>query len=188
MNRAIRGGHRLLLAVVAAITVSALASTPARAASATEIDARVQGALEELYASAPEARTLASKASGILVFPRVFKGGWIIGGEWGEGALLVDGQTVQYYRITAAGVGFLFGGQAKKQVLMFMSPEALASFRQGSGWEAGVDGSVAVVQFGAGNQFDTNSTKDPIIAFVYGNKGLMFDVSLEGTKFWKVQK
>lgn len=187
MDFAIRS-PRLLLAVFAVVTAATLGAPPVQGASATEIDARVQGALEQLYSSAPEARTLASKANGILVFPRVYKGGWVVGGEWGEGALLVDGQTVQYYRITAAGFGFLFGAQAKRQVLMFMSPEALASFRQGSGWEAGVDGSIAVVQFGAGNQFDTNSTKDPIIAFVYGNTGLMFDVSLEGTKFWKVQK
>src|SRR5690606_20831880 len=99
----------------------------------TEIDARVNGALEELYGRSPAARELAGKASGILVFPRVMKAGFGLGGEYGEGSLLVNGTPVQYYRVASASLGFQIGGQARAQVLMFMTAAALADFRASDG-------------------------------------------------------
>ena len=162
--------------------------TPGIAASKTELDARVQGALDELYERSPQARELARKAAGVLVFPRVVKAGFGVGGEFGEGSLLVDGQPVQYYRVASASVGFQIGGQARSQVLMFMTDQALADFRNNDGWEAGVDGSVALVEFGVGGDVSTHSGQEPIVGFVFGNKGLMYNLSLEGTKFWKVEK
>lgn len=162
--------------------------TPGIAASKTELDARVQGALDELYERSPQARELARKAAGVLVFPRVVKAGFGVGGEFGEGSLLVDGQPLQYYRVASASVGFQIGGQARAQVLMFMTDQALADFRNNDGWEAGVDGSVALVEFGVGGDVSTHSGQEPIIGFVFGNKGLMYNLSLEGTKFWKVEK
>ena len=176
---------RLLL--IALLTV-ALLPAGTRAASKEEIDARVSGALEELYQKSPAARQLAAKASGILVFPRVLKAGFGLGGEYGEGALLVGGQPVQYYRVASASVGFQIGGQARAQVLMFMTDPALESFRSSNGWEAGVDGSIAIVQFGVGEDLSTHSVTDPIVGFVFGHKGLMYNLSLEGTKFWKINK
>jgi len=158
------------------------------AASKAELDARVQGALDELYERSPQARELARKASGILVFPRVVKAGFGVGGEFGEGSLLVGGQPVQYYRVASASVGFQIGGQARAQVLMFMTDAALADFRADDGWEAGVDGSVALVEFGVGGDVSTNTGQEPIVGFVFGNKGLMYNLSLEGTRFWKVDK
>ena len=136
----------------------------------------------------PAGRDLAKKAVGILVFPRLIKGGVVVGGEFGEGALLVNGQTVQYYRVAALSVGFQAGGQSKTEVIMFMTDDALELFRTSDGWEAGVDGSIALVEFGAGREVNTNNIKDPIIGFVFDNKGLMADLSLEGSKFWKTDK
>lgn len=175
----------ITLATLAAVLLWPAAAS---AASKTEIDARVDGALEELYGRSAAARELAGKASGILVFPRVIKAGFGIGGEYGEGALLVNGAPVQYYRVTSASVGFQIGGQARAQVLMFMTDEALRSFRSSEGWEAGVDGSVALIEFGAGGDISTHSATEPIIGFVFGNKGLMYNLSLEGTKFWKIER
>ncbi len=175
---------RLLLLAVPLTVVAG----PAAAASREEIDARVQGALDELYERSPAARELAGKASGILVFPRVIKAGFGVGGEFGEGSLLVGGAPVQYYRLASASVGFQIGGQARSQVLMFMTDQALADFRNSDGWEAGVDGSVALVEFGAGGDVSTHSGKEPIVGFVFGNKGLMYNLSLEGSKFWKIDK
>lgn len=163
-------------------------TTPAAAASKVEIDARVQGALEDLYQRSPAARELSQKASGILVFPRVFKAGFGLGAEYGEGSLLMNNDPVQYYRVASASVGFQIGGQARAQVLMFMTDDALRGFRTSNGWEAGVDGSVAIVEFGVGENLSTNSVTEPIIGFVFGNKGLMYNLSLEGTKYWKVDK
>lgn len=157
-------------------------------ASKVEIDARISAALDALYTAEPAAAELGAKASGMLVFPRVYKLGAGLGGEYGEGALMIDQQPVQYYKLVSASFGFSLGGQAKTEVLMFMTDEAMQKFRASDGWEAGVDGSVAIVQFGVGKEVDTHSLKDPIIGFVFGNKGLMYDLSLEGSKFWQIQK
>lgn len=172
----------LLLLLLGAVSQAALA------ASKAEIDARVEGALEDLYERSPAARELAGKASGILVFPRVLKAGFGLGGEYGEGSLLVNGQPVQYYRVASASVGFQIGGQARAQVLMFMTDEALSGFRQSNGWEAGVDGSIALIEFGVGEDVNTQTGTEPIVGFVFGNKGLMYNLSLEGTRFWKIDK
>jgi len=169
----------LLLLMVAPIS---------QAASKLEIDTRVTAVLDKLYAEQPAAAALGAKSSGILVFPRIIQGGVGVGGELGEGALLVNGATSQYYRLTSLSFGFQLGGQAKSQVIMFMTDESLRQFVESDGWEAGVDGSVAVIEFGVGKEIDTNSIRDAIIAFVFDNKGLMYNLTLEGSKFWKIQK
>jgi len=161
---------------------------PGLAASKLELDTRVQEVLKGLYDERPAAASLGAKAAGILVFPRIIKGGIGLGGEVGEGALLVNGATQDYYRVTSVSFGFQLGGQAKTEVLMFMTDDALRHFVQSDGWEAGVDGSVAVIEFGVGKAIDTHSIQDPIIAFLFDNKGLMYNLSLEGSKFWKIKK
>ncbi len=178
---------RLNVYPLLALLVLGLAGS-AWSASKIEIDARVKSAITALYAEEPAARELAGKASGLLVFPRVYKLGAGLGGEYGEGALMVNQQPVQYYRVTSASFGFQLGAQAKTEIVMFMTDNALKEFRQSDGWEAGLDGSVAIVQFGVGKKIDTHTIQDPIIGFVFGNKGLMYDLSLEGSKFWKIQK
>ena len=132
--------------------------------------------------------TLAEKAKGILVFPSVLKAGFWIGGQFGEGALRVNGKTVNYYNIAGASFGFQFGAQSKSIILLFMTNEALSDFRRSAGWEAGLDGSVALANVGAGGTLDSNTLQQPIIGFVFSNKGLMVDVSLKGSKFTKVIK
>ena len=163
-------------------------TTLAQAASKLELDTRSDATLANLYEKESAARTLAGKAAGMLVFPRIIKAGVGVGGELGEGVLIVGGQKVQYYRITSLSVGFQFGGQAKSEVIMFMTQDSLRNFRENDGWEAGVDGSIAIVEFGVGKEIDTNSIQDPIIGFVFSNKGLMYNLSLEGSKFWKINK
>jgi lipid-binding SYLF domain-containing protein len=176
------------LGVTAALVVALLLPLSAAANARVEIDARVQGALQQLYESSTVARELAGRATGILVFPRILKAGLGIGGEYGEGSLLVGGTPVQYYRLASASFGFQMGGQARAQVLMFMTDDALDTFRNSNGWEAGVDGSVALVQFGVGENLSTFSVHEPIIGFVFGNKGLMYNLSLEGSKYWKIDR
>ena len=165
-----------------------LVATLAQAASKLELDTRSDATIADLYERQSAAQTLGSKAAGMLVFPRIIKAGVGVGGEIGEGVLIVGGQKVDYYRITSLSVGFQFGGQAKSEVIMFMTEDALRNFRENDGWEAGVDGSIAVVEFGVGKEIDTNTIRDPIIGFVFSNKGLMYNLSLEGSKFWKINK
>jgi lipid-binding SYLF domain-containing protein len=165
-----------------------VAAMPAGAASREELDASVREAIEELYEFSSAAKDLAGKASGMLVFPKVVKGGIGIGGEYGEGALQIGGQTIGYYNIVAGSIGFQLGLQQKSQVILFMNQKELDKFQKSDGWKAGVDGSVALATLGAGGQIDTETAKKPIIGFIYSNKGLMFNLTFEGAKITKIEK
>ena len=120
--------------------------------------------------------------------PNVIKGAFIIGGEYGQGALRVGGKTVDYYNLISGSIGFQIGGQSKDIILLFMTDEALKQFRASKGWEAGVDGNVVLFNVGGGERADTRTLKDPIVGFVFDAKGLIADVSLKGAKFSKVDK
>jgi len=120
------------------------------------------------------------------VFPSVIKAGFGIGGEYGEGALRVGGATVEYYSTVAASIGFQLGAQSKAVFLVFMQDEALQSFREANGWKVGVDGSVAIIEIGAGASLDTVNFEDPILGFILTNAGLMFNATLEGSKYTKI--
>ena len=156
--------------------------------SREEIDARVRDALQELYKTSGAAKDLGAKAHGMLVFPRIFKGGIGIGGEYGEGALLTGGHTAGYYNIASASIGLQLGVQRKSVVIMFMTGEALKKFRDSQGWKAGVDGSVAIATLGVGEQLDTETAQKPIIGWVFSNQGLMYNLTLEGSKISKLDK
>ena len=163
-------------------------STGAIAASKTEIDATVAEAITEFYASSAAGQTLAREAAGMLVFPRVIKAGIGIGGEYGEGALIVGGDTVAYYNTVSASIGFQVGAQVKSQIILFMNQEALDRFRNSDGWEAGVDGSVAIVEFGAAGEISSNSIQQPIIGFIFSNRGLMYNLTFEGSKMTEIER
>ena len=158
------------------------------AASAVEIDAKADSTLKMFFEKVGPAKELSAKSKGILVFPDVIKAGFGIGGEYGEGALRINGKTVEYYNTAAASIGLQLGAQEKAIILLFMDGKALDDFRKSDGWEAGVDGSVAVVEWGTGGSIDTTNIKDPIIGFVFGNKGLMFNLTLEGSKMSKIKR
>jgi lipid-binding SYLF domain-containing protein len=158
------------------------------AKSAAEIDIGVDETLERFKREVSGGVRFLQRASGMLVFPSVIKAGIGIGGEYGEGALRVGGKNVDYYNTASASIGFQLGAQAKSIVIVFMTDEALADFRKGDGWEAGVDGSVAVVEWGVGKDINTIDIKDPVVGFVFNNKGLMYNLTLEGSKFTKLNK
>jgi len=163
-------------------------TTTCWAASNDEIDAKVNAALKKFYKEVGAAKELSKKSKGILIFPDVVKAGFVIGGEYGEGALRIKKKTVEYYSTAAGSIGLQIGAQAKTVILMFMDKEVLSAFRNSDGWEIGLDGSVALIEYGAGDAIDTNSIKDPVIGFVFGNKGLMFNLTLEGTKISKINR
>lgn len=166
------------------------AAAPAFAASKEVIDAQVKEALGELYKQSSAAKDLSAKAVGILVFPSVVKGGLGIGGEYGEGALLVGDKTQGYYNTAAGSIGLQAGIQKKSQVIMFMTQKELDKFinQNNDGWKAGVDGSVALATLGAGGQVDTETAKKPIIGFIFSNKGLMYNLTFEGSKISRLDK
>ena len=158
------------------------------AKTAGEIDASVDAAIDRFYKQVAGAREFVKSAKGILVMPNVVKGAFIIGGEYGEGALRIDGKTVAYYNTISGSIGFQIGGESKDIILCFMTEKALNDFRASRGWEAGVDGNVALINIGAGERADTTTSKDPIVGFVYDAKGLIADISLKGAKFTKLDK
>lgn len=165
-------------------------SFPGRAGAGTaaEIDADVTASLDRFIADHGAGRALLDKAAGVLVFPDVVKGGIEFGAEYGEGALRVDGKTVDYYNTFAASFGFQFGVQVRTVILMFMTEPALSRFRATEGWAAGVDASIAIVRLGIGETLDTHNIRGPVVAFIVDQKGLMFNLTLEVAKITRIKK
>ena len=151
-----------------------------------EIDTRVDVTLDQFKKDVKGGEEFLQSAKGVLVFPNVIKAGFIIGGAYGEGALRIGGKTVDYYNTVSASWGFLVGAQSVRVIIVFMQEDALEKFRKSKGWEAGVDGSITLVNVGAAGTIDTTTIKDPIVGFVFGNKGLMADLSLTGSKYTKI--
>ncbi len=174
-----------IVAAVTAVMMTAVTESTV-AASAEEINIKVDAALDLFRKKVSGGNRFLSRANGILVFPDVIKAGIVIGGEYGEGALRVGGKTVEYYNTAAASIGFQLGAQSKTVVLVFLRKTALEDFRRSSGWKAGVDGSIAIVKWGVGEDINTVDIKDPIVGFVFNNKGLMYNLTLEGAKFTKI--
>jgi lipid-binding SYLF domain-containing protein len=182
-----------IISTVTAIIVFVLVIAPyfspgAQARSAREIDVSVDVALDRFKNEVPGAKEFLKNAKGVLVIPNVIRVGFGIGGEYGEGALLIDGKTVDYYSLAAGSFGFQFGAQSKNVVIIFMEENALTSFRDSLGWRAGVDGSVALIDLGACGSVDSKNIQHPLVGFVYGVKGLMVNLSLEGSKFTKLSR
>ncbi|HEX8749697.1 MAG TPA: YSC84-related protein [Nitrospira sp.] len=181
-------GLRLVAALAGSVILCGWLANPALAASAKELDAGVDDAIEKFQQEVKGGKSFLDSSKGMLVFPRVLKGGAGFGGEYGEGALRIGGKSADYYNMFQGSFGLQLGGEVKTVYLVFLDEGALTRFREGEGWKAGVDGSVSLVTLGAGGTIDTNNLKDPIVAFVLGQKGLMYNLSFEGTKFTKLHK
>lgn len=178
-----------LKALIAGLTMLALiASVPSFARTKAEIDASADRALAHFYKLNPKHKELADKAAGILVFGRVSKAGAGVAGEFGEGALRIGGATVDYYSVTSASVGLTLGYARHSEVILFMTQDALEKFRKSEDWSAGADTSFALVSKGAGGQYDTATLNKPVLGFIFGEKGLIGDLSFEGSKITKIKK
>ena len=160
----------------------------AGAATGHEIDLKARTTLDNLYAKSPAAKALGEKASGILVFPGVVKGGFIVGGQFGEGALFKSGTTVGYYNTVQLSYGLQAGGQKYGYVLFFMSESAMSWLDKTDGWELGVGPSIVVVEAGAAGAMTTTTGHSQIYAFFVNQKGLMAGLGLQGTKVTKIDK
>lgn len=158
------------------------------AADAAELEKGASAALDTSRNEATEAETLLNNAEGVLICPKITKGGFIIGVEGGKCVMRVGGKTIEYYRTRSGKLGLLAGLQWYSLILVFNNQEALNTFRSDEReWEIGVDASVAVADKGASGKFDTTVTKEAIVAFIFGEEGLMADLSLEGSNFKKIK-
>ena len=182
-------GVRLVGALVGVtVLLSGWLSGPALAASAKEIDTGADEAIVMFEKEVNNGKSFLQSSKGVMVFPTVIKGGAGFGGEYGEGALRIGGKTVDYYSTLQGSFGLQLGGEVKTVFVVFLEEGALKRFREGEGWKAGVDGSVSLVTLGAGGGIDTHNLKDPIVGFVLGQKGLMYNLTFEGSKFTKLKK
>ena len=193
MRRYLEGGCGMKplqgLALIVAVVATIGYANPSAAGTAAEINAATNATLRSFDAQYPDTgRELARKAAGLLVFPSVYKAGIGIGGSYGEGVLIVRGEPAGYYNIISASFGFQLGAQAQTVIIMFMTEEALAAFRNAYGFKVGVDGSIVVVNVGAAGTIDTDTLTSPIIAFVLDPEGLMYSLSLEGSKISKIER
>ncbi|MEO1243421.1 MAG: YSC84-related protein [Pseudomonadota bacterium] len=172
--------------ILSIFAVAVMAFGAAQAASKEKIDRRTDKALTEFRSEISGADEVLAKAAGVLVFPSVKKAGIGIGGEYGEGALRIGGDSAAYYSTASASIGFQLGAQARRQIIVFLDPDALEKFRLSDGWEIGVDASVAVITLDVGGSIDVTQINEPIVAFVFDSKGLMYNLSLEGSKLSEI--
>ena len=169
-----------------ALILGPFLSIPSYAKTADEINAEVNVALELFPQHVKGGQIFLQAARGILVIPNIVKAGLGLGGQYGEGALRIEGKTVEYYSITAGSVGLQIGAQKMNLILVFLKDEVLKKFRTSSGWKAGVDGTVAFRDAGEEISLDTANVNDPIVAFLFGQKGFMAAATIEGAKFSKL--
>ena len=172
---------------------AAFATTPARAEDREVINARVNFALGRMWSKIPVTRKLSSRAQAMLVMPDIVKAGLIVGGAYGEGALLLndpkkgyEAPPVGYYSVAAASVGLQLGLQSSSHVLFFMTQQAVQKFRAADGWQIGADAEVTFPDAGLNAKVTTQLVNKPVIGYVFGQDGFLAGVSLEGAKYSKV--
>jgi lipid-binding SYLF domain-containing protein len=182
---------RILLRLLAASLPAMLAATlvpAALAADTKSLDRDSAAALKSLYDKTPAAKALGAKAKGILVFPRIVKAGFIVGGQGGEGALLRNGKPVGYFGTGGMSIGFQAGAQSFGYALFFMSDAALNHVNSTDGWEIGVGPSVVIVDAGMARALTTTTAHSDIYAFFFDQKGLMAGMGLQGTKIYPIER
>jgi lipid-binding SYLF domain-containing protein len=182
------GSLRIAVAVCMAFMTGFLPMQRAHADTAQEIDVRVEAALNRFLKEVKGAKEFLQSAKGTLIMPKVLQAGFIIGGEYGEGALRIGTKNVDYYSVVSGSLGYQIGAQQKDIILVFMTEASLKKFRTGETWQAGVDGTVTLLDIGAEGSIDTTTIKQPIVGFVFGQKGVMVGVSIEGSKFTRLKK
>jgi lipid-binding SYLF domain-containing protein len=177
-----------ILWVLAFAASTLLSPNPARAASAAELNRDATKVLQKLYKKSSSAKALGEKAKAILVFPSVVKGGFMIGGLFGEGVLLKDGKAVAYYNTVAASYGLQIGAQKYGYAMFLMNDAAIQYLNKSDGWEVGTGPSIVVVDQGAAAGMSTTNLRDDVYAFIFSQTGLMAGLGLQGTKITKIEK
>ena len=179
---------KIILLVIAFIAVAGIGPNRVAADTAAEINQEVKSTLKGLYAESSTAKALGQKAKGILVFPSIIKGGFLVGGQYGEGALLKEGKNVGYYSTVQVSYGLQAGLQKHGYVLFFMTEEAMQWLDKSDGWELGVGPTIVVVDEGMATSKTTTTLQSDIYAFFFDQTGLMGGLGLQGTKVTRIEK
>ncbi len=174
------------LGALAGASVTAACGNGVGNTNAQELDARVDGTLEQMYQAYPNTRDLAAKSNGMLVMPVVTEAGLWFGGAYGQGALRIADATVDYYSLAEVSGGLQIGAQQYSHVLFFMTEDALSNFRQSSGWAAGADIKYVISDVGEGANASTTTALSPVIAAVFNRGGIFAGAALEGNKYTRI--
>jgi lipid-binding SYLF domain-containing protein len=174
---------RTLVTLFTVVVALSILDPVADAKTKAEVDASVTAALARFKKDIKGGTEYLKAAKGVLVMPNITKAGFIVGGQYGQGALQVGDKTVRYYSLTSGSLGYQIGAQKYDMVIIFMTDEVLGKFRKSEGWEAGVDAEVTVVKVGADLPVETLRSQHPVAGFVFDQKGLMAGVSIDGSKF-----
>ena len=172
----------LALSLVIGFSFQASIVSAGGSAEAALIDREVSLALNKLLETSPEAEIVRKEAKGILVFPSIVKGGFMIGAQYGKGALRKDGSTVGYYSSMAASYGLQAGVQSFGYVMFFMNEKSLEYLDGSEGWEVGVGPSIVVMDKGMGKSLTTTTGRSDVYAFIFDQQGLMAGLGLQGSK------
>jgi lipid-binding SYLF domain-containing protein len=176
----------VLLSVVLVGIFAFFLASDSHAKSAKEINQEVNATLRQFSKQVQGGEQFLKAAKGVLVIPNIVKAGLGVGGEYGQGAMRIGDKTVDYYSLSAGSIGFQIGAEKVNLILVFMQEQALKNFRASSGWKAGVDGTIAFIDKGKEKSIDTTNIKDPIVGFLFGQRGLMANITIEGAKFTKL--
>jgi lipid-binding SYLF domain-containing protein len=177
-----------IIFVMCVFAIIGIFSISSYAATANEIDARVNASLDRFVKEVKGAQEFLDAAKGVLIIPKVMQGGLVVGAEYGEGALMIGGKTVGYYNIASGSFGAQIGAQQKDIILVFMTDKVLNKFRTSKNWRAGVDAKITLANIGNDESLSTLKFKQPVVGFVFGQKGLMAGATIEGSKFTKMKK
>jgi lipid-binding SYLF domain-containing protein len=177
------------LVFVAGLSIMVIFSfvSVSHAKTVQEINASADAAMARFKKDVKGAEEYLKIAKGVLVMPNITKAGLIIGGQYGQGALRIGGKSVDYYSMVAGSIGYQIGAEQYDMVILFTTDEALKRFRTSEGWEAGVDGDITLIEVGADVSIETLRSQNPIVGFVFDQKGLMVGVSIKGAKFTKIR-
>ena len=168
-------------------TLPVLIPGDASAASKGEINASVKASMDRFKSDVKGSSEYLKLAQGILVLPNITKAGFVVGGQYGVGALQIKGETVGYYNLAGASLGYQIGAEKFDLIILFITDEALKKFRSSEGWEAGADADVAIVDVGKEFSAETLRSQSSVLGFVFDQKGLMAGVSIKGAKFSKIK-
>jgi len=174
--------------VMCVVAIIGIFSISSYAATTNEINASVKTSLDRFVKEVKGAQEFLNAAKGVLILPKVIEGALVVGAEYGEGALRISGKTVAYYNIASASFGYQIGGEQKDIIIVFMDNTVLKKFRTSKNWSAGVDAKVTVINVGVDESLNTAKIKQPVVGFVFGQKGLIAGATIEGSKFTKMKK
>ncbi len=181
--------HLMTILLVLALAGGALISpNQSAAATAAELNRDVRVALQNLYLKSAAAKSLDEQAKAVLVFPGIVKGGFLVGGQVGEGACLQYGQVTGYYRTVQLSYGYQAGMQKYGYALFLMTDSGIKWINRTGGWEIGAGPSITIADAGVAKSFTTTTLQSEIYAFFFNQKGLFGGVGLQGTKITRIEK